>query len=131
MLTAGERALAGQPDEAVAILDAVATNGEIPEIYRQIAAFKAVTTEGNTLLPDDRLARLQGLAQPGSPLRLLAEEQLALAEVEYGNRDAAIEIYQNILVDAEVTSDLQQRAVQVIVALGGTPNLSGLDLQEN
>ena len=57
-------------------------------------------------------------------LRLLAEEQLALIELEQGETEAAIDRFQSILADAESTSDLQQRATQAIVALGGTPELS-------
>ena len=55
--------------------------------------------------------------------RLLASEQLALIDIETGDTDAAINRYQAILSDAEVSADLQQRALQVIVALGGQPDL--------
>ena len=55
--------------------------------------------------------------------RLLAQEQLALIDIEENQPQAAIDRYQEILQDAEVTSDLQQRALQVIVALGGEPDL--------
>ena len=52
----------------------------------------------------------------------MAEEQLALLEVETGNRDAALERLQRIVEDAEATAGLRQRAAQVIVALGGEPS---------
>lgn len=131
MMAAAEYVVAGDPNAAVALLDEVALNGDVPEIYRQVASFKAATTQDSGMSEDDRLSRLQGLSQPGSPLRLLAEEQLALNEVATGNTEAAIGMYQSILIDAEVTSDLQQRALQVIVALGGEPDLGGLDVQGN
>jgi hypothetical protein len=63
------------------------------------------------------------MAQPGNPLRLLAGEQLALLDIAQDQPEAAIARYQAILQDAETTSDLQQRALQVIVALGGEPEL--------
>ena len=78
----------------------------------------------------DRRQAFEQMAQPGAALRLLATEQLALIDIETGDTDAAIARYQAILEDAEVTADLQQRALQVIVALGGEPELSdvvGLD----
>lgn len=131
MMAAAEHVFAGDPEAAVEALDAISVNGDIPVIYRQIASFKALTIEGNPLPLDERRARLEGLAQPGSALRLLAEEQLALIDIGTGNRQAAIERYQSILIDAEVSSDLQQRALQVIVALGGTPELGGLTVQGN
>ncbi len=131
MMAAAEHVFAGETEAAVQALDAVSVDGDIPVIYRQIASFKALTIEGNPLPLDERRARLEGLAQPGSALRLLAEEQLALIDIGTGNQQSAIERYQSILVDAEVSSDLQQRALQVIVALGGTPELGGLTVQDN
>jgi len=63
-------------------------------------------------------------------LSLIAQEQLALMDIAEGNTEAAIDRLEGVIADANVTSDLQQRALQVIVALGGTPeldNLPGLD----
>ena len=48
---------------------------------------------------------------------------LGLALLESGQPDAAIATLQSILDDAQVSAGLQQRAAQVIVALGGTPNI--------
>ena len=72
---------------------------------------------------NERRLALENLAQPGSSLRLLAQEQLAMIDIEEDAPEAAIERYQGILNDADVTSDLQQRALQVIVALGGDPQM--------
>ncbi len=113
---------------AVAGLEQVALNGELPEIYRQIASFKALTLQADTMPAADRRIGFEALAAPGAALRLLAEEQLALIDISQGNADAAIARLQAILQDAEVNRDLQQRASQVIVALGGTPQaLPGID----
>ena len=121
---AGARAEAGQIDQAVAELNAISANGDLPLIYRQIASFKALALQTETLPSADRRSGFEALAQPGVALRLLAEEQLALIDLEEGNTDAAIDRFQSILADAEATSDLQQRATQAIVALGGTPEMS-------
>lgn len=121
---AGAQAEAGQIDQAVAELNAISTNGDLPLIYRQIASFKALALQTETLPPADRRSGFEALAQPGVALRLLAEEQLALIDLEEGNTEAAIDRFQSILADAEATSDLQQRATQAIVALGGTPETS-------
>ena len=120
-LLASELAGAGRSDEAAAILDAVAVSPDLPQIYRQIAAFKALTLTAATRDPAELRTAFEALAEPGLPLRLLAQEQLALLDIEAGDRDAAIARLQAILIDAEATSDLQQRAAQAIVALGGTP----------
>ena len=120
---AGARAQAGQVDDAVAVLDGIARNGELPEIYRQIASFKSLTLQAGTLPAADLRIGFEALAGPGSHLRLLAEEQLALVDATEGDAAAAIERFQAILLDTEATSDLQQRAAQAIVALGGEPQL--------
>lgn len=120
-LEAATQAEAGQTEAAAASLAEIARNGEVPEIYRQIATFKSLTLQANVLPVADRRLQFEALAQPGAPLRLLAEEQLALIDIADGQTDAALQRLQAILQDAETGPDLQQRALQVIVALGGTP----------
>lgn len=121
MLTAAAQANSGETEAAVATLERIASQGDLPEIYRHIASFKALTLQVDTLPAADRKLRFEALAQAGSPLRLLAEEQIALIELSEGDREAAIARFETIRRDAEVTADLQQRVSQVIVALGGTP----------
>ena len=120
MLQAAALEEAGDTAGSVAALNAIATLGELPQIYRNIAAFKALTLQTGTLAVADRRIAFEALAQPGAPLRMLALEQLAMIEIETGQADAAIAAFTAILEDAEVTADLQQRARQAIVALGGT-----------
>ncbi|MCR9127242.1 MAG: hypothetical protein NXH82_14100 [Rhodobacteraceae bacterium] len=127
MLRAGALTEAGDTEAAVAALSRVAADGDLPEIYRQIAAFKALTLQSDTLGPQERALQFEALARPGAPLRLLAEEQLALIAVETGDTAAAIEGFRALLDDAEATADLQQRAQQAIVALGGSLTAPGDD----
>jgi hypothetical protein len=122
-LTASEEFEAGNVQEANAQLQEVANNNDVPLIYRQIASFKILGQGAATMSVEDRRAGYEALAQPGVPLRLLATEQLAMIDVETGDTDAAIARLKTILDDSEVTPDLQQRALQVIVALGGEPDL--------
>lgn len=121
MLVATAKSNSEQTQDAIAGLNKVATDGDLPVIYRQIASFKALTLQGDSLSANDRRQQFEALAQPGAPLRLLAEEQLALIDISEGDTAAAEERLQNILQDSEVTTDLQQRASQLIVALGGEP----------
>ncbi|UWR21333.1 hypothetical protein [Sulfitobacter sp. S190] len=122
LLTASEQISADARAEAIANLQAVAGSGDVPLIYRQVAQFKALTLQTDTLPAADRRAGFDGLAGAGGALGLLAREQIALIEIEEGNAEAAIATYQDVLTSAEVTPDLQQRALQVIVALGGEPD---------
>lgn len=120
-LLAAELAADDRATEAAGLLDSIAVSPDLPLIYRQIAAFKALTLTAPDRDPADLRTAFEALAEPGLPLRLLAQEQLALLDIRAGDTDAAIARLQAILIDAEVTSDLQQRAGQAIVALGGTP----------
>jgi hypothetical protein len=121
MSLAGAQAEAGDSAEAAEALNAIAVNGDLPEIYRQIAAFKALTLQSASMTFEERRSAFQNLATAGSPLRTLAEEQLALVDADAGETEAAIDRFQALLQDAEASGDLQQRAMQAIVALGGTP----------
>jgi hypothetical protein len=122
MLLATHQIEVGSGEEAAQTLNGITTSDvETPEIYRQIAAFKAVLAEGeNTPVADRRLA-LEALAGPGMPLALPAQEQLALLSLEEGDVDGAISQLQSLIQDAAVTAGLRNRASQLIVALGGTP----------
>ncbi|KUJ82174.1 hypothetical protein [Ruegeria profundi] len=121
MLLSSSQVEAGTREEAVESLNAISVQGDLPEIYRAIASFKALLLQNDTLPVADRRQQFEALAAPGAPLRLLAEEQLALIDIAEGNADAAIDRLQAIRQDAEVGVDLQQRAAQLIVALGGEP----------
>lgn len=122
LLQAAELSRLAQHDAALAVYDALAADGDLPEGWRQIAGFKAVLagTAAGTLPPEDRAARLTGLAQGGGMMRLLAEEQLALLDVARGDAAAALERLGRIAADAETSQGLRARTSRLIVALGGT-----------
>ena len=71
------------------------------------------------------------MSQPGNPLRLLATEQLGLIDIEAGDIEAALVVLQGIIDDSEATADLQQRSVQLMVALGAEPDLTQLTAAGN
>ncbi len=131
MLTASEQLAAEDLEGAVGNLNSVATNGDIPQIYREIAQFKALTLQAETMDANERKQGFEALGAGVGGLRLLAQEQLALIAIQEGDVEAAIATYQAVLSDAAVTPDLQQRALQVIVALGGEPDLDGTSIDGN
>ncbi|MGR3502898.1 tetratricopeptide repeat protein [Pseudaestuariivita sp.] len=122
LLIAAEQAQDGQTEAATGALAGVASNGELPQIYRQIAAFKALLAQGTETPAAERRIGFENLAVPGNTLRALAEEQLALIDVEEGDTDGAITRLTRLIDDAEATEGLRQRARQLIVALGGEPS---------
>lgn len=121
----------GDNEAAVAAYADVPVGGDVAPIYGQIAAFKSLMLQADSLDPDSRRQQLEALAAPGAPLSLLAREQLGLMDIAAENDEAALAHFQAILTDANASADLQQRALQVIVALGGTPDLAGLPGIEN
>jgi hypothetical protein len=124
-LTVSELIETGATAEALQLLQALASDGQIDPVYRQLAGFKALLlAAGESSLADRRLG-FEGIAQTSPMLRLAAEEQLALIEIEEGQTAAAIARLQALQSDAEATAGLRQRASQLIVALGGSPEGTG------
>lgn len=106
------------PETVTERLDAVAADASLPARLRDLAALKAAMASPDAPA-DERRARLEAIAGPGAPYRLLAEEQLALLDAEAGETEAAQARLRAILDDAEATPALQERARQLLVALGG------------
>nr|WP_281493201.1 tetratricopeptide repeat protein [Yoonia sp. F2084L] len=116
LLRAAMEEEAGEIAAASATLNTVAVNPDVPDMYRDIAAFKAA------MLPSDdttaRRSALEALSQPGQPFRLLALEQIAYMTLEAGDTDGAIAVMRQIEEDAGVTRGLRERVQTLMVALG-------------
>lgn len=117
-LLAAAEVAAADPEAAAERLLAISDRSDVDAVYRNLATLKAVMLPGSGLDPETRRTRLNGLALSGGVLRLLAEEQLALIDLEVGNRDEAIARMTGIATDAEATTGLRRRVTQVMVALG-------------
>jgi hypothetical protein len=119
MITSSELQLSGDLEAAAAALDGLVADMTVAQVYRDIAAFKAILLRHDVMSPEDRKIALALLAAPGGELRLLAMEQMALADIELGDIEAALAGLTSILEDAGVTRGLRDRASSLIVALGG------------
>ena len=122
MLQAAEMVSDNDSAGAAAKLESAAVNGDLDQMYRDILNFKRLTVADSGIETDDRRMGFEQLATPGNPLRLLAEEQLALIDLAAGDGDAAVNRLSIILEDAELTQGLRQRAGQLMIALGQDPN---------
>lgn len=120
LLAAADFQETGDIDGAASVLADVAALDGIPQIYKDLAALKSVMVQGDSMEIDARRAALAGLATPGQPFRLIAEEQLALLDIEAGDTEAAIDRLRAIADDAEGTRGLRDRALGLIVSLGGS-----------
>ena len=121
LMAGAQAAQSGKIDEALAQYRTAAADTALPASLRDLARLKAVITAGSSMDAAARDAELAALAQPGAPYRLMAVEQQALAKLAAGDRDGAMATAREILADAEATPGLQQRASELIVALGGDP----------
>lgn len=120
LLLADVHAQNGDTAAAIAAYDTLATSLDELPVYRQLAQYKALMLRGADVSVDERRMGFEALALPGAPFRLLAEEQLGFLDVEVGTSDAALERFERIIADGEVSAALRRRASQAIVALGGS-----------
>lgn len=119
MLAASAAQEAGDVDGAIQILNKVAAGEDFSQLYKELATLKIVSlSEGKTSV-EERLELLRPLAEAGRPFALLAKEQIALVQIESGDKVAALDTLGDILQDAAVTQGLRDRSQQMIVALGG------------
>ncbi len=91
--------------------------------YRDLLNFKILLGSAEIMDLDKRIIAFEALSKPGNPFRLLAEEQIALIELELGNTDDAVEKISQILLDSELTTGLRNRVTQMMIALGKDPEL--------
>jgi len=116
LLRAATQQEAGAIDAARATLNTLAVDPDAPQMYRDLAAFKAA------VLPSDdvasRKSTLEALSAPGMPFSLLAQEQLAYLALAEGDRDSAVAQLRRIEEDASVTRGLRERVQTLMVALG-------------
>lgn len=117
LLTAATQQEAGDTAAAAATLNALAVNGDVPKIYRDLAAIKAAMLPSDDM--DARKASLDALSQPGAPFRLIALEQIGLIQSAEGDVDGAIATMRRVSEDAAAPRGLRERAQTLIVALGG------------
>lgn len=110
----------------LAALEKVANDASLTPAYRDLAVLRRVLVAGADLPLADRRAALDGIAGPGRPYRVLAEEQLGYLLIEEGRPDEAITALVALVQDQEASASLRARLGQVVTALGGTlPEATG------
>lgn len=115
-LEAGDRARAADA------LRAIAADASLPAHYRDLGALKLAMVEAGEVPPVERIATLEPIAGAGAPYRLLALEQIALAELEDGRREEALARLRGLAEDSQAQQGLRQRVSELIVVLGGEPS---------
>lgn len=110
-------------EATLAALDRLIADAALAPVYRDLAVLRRVLVGGTGMPLADRRAALEPLAVPGRPYRLLAQEQLAYLLVEEGRAAEAIAALQGLIQEQGVSRSLQDRAGQMIMVLGGKPEM--------
>ena len=108
----------GDDAAALAIFKQIASDGDLPQPYRDLALIRQTTLEFDTLAPTAVVERLNALAKPGSPWFGTAGEMVALAHLKQNQPQRAAPIFAAMVKDETVPQSIRSRAVQMAGALG-------------
>lgn len=103
---------------AASIYAEVAADKGLAQPYRDLATVRGTALDFDTLKPDDVIARLQPIAEPGQPFFGSAGEMIGMALIAKGQKPAAAQLFARIAADEGVPDSLRSRAVQVAGSLG-------------
>jgi len=112
-----------EADQAADLLRSVAADDTQPKYIRDLARLKMASTAG-VLTLDEAAAILAELSEPGGVYRNVATELLVAVHLQRGETQAALELLQAHIKDAEASSEQIQRMGELIVALGASPELA-------
>ncbi|MFT4027906.1 MAG: tetratricopeptide repeat protein [Novosphingobium sp.] len=118
LMEGGIAAEQGKTAAAVKLFEAVAADGDAPQVYRDLAVVRAVAANFDALKPEDVIARLKPLAEPGKPWFGSAGELVGLAYMKQGKNDLAGPLFAAISRDKETPESLRSRSRQMAGLLG-------------
>ena len=113
---------------AIEIYRALAADDGLPQPYRDLATIRGTMIEYDSLKPDEVIARLSPLAEPGKPFFGSAGELVAMAMLAKGDRAGSGQLFAKIAADPKVPQTIRLRAVQIAGSLGvdATASLPGM-----
>jgi hypothetical protein len=112
------KAQAGDKAASIAAYQAIADDGAVDPIYRDLATVLAALDGIDEGEPAAIIAKLQPIATGNGPWRASALEITALAQLKSGDKAAALETYKRLADDLEAPSGLRARAAEMVEALG-------------
>ena len=124
---------ANERDAAIASYRELAEDNGMAQVYRDVATLRLTTLEFDTLQPEQIIARLQPLAQPGQPWFGSAGELTAFAHMRQGQNEQAGRLFAAIAADRQVPESIRSRAVQIAGTLGAdaSQSLPATDQQDS
>jgi len=96
----------------------VAADEGLPQPFRDVATVRGTMTDYDSLKPDEVIARLSALTQPGNPFFGSAGEMTGMALIAKGDRNGAGQLFARIAADRQVPETIRSRAVQIAGSLG-------------
>jgi len=112
------RARAGDQAASIAAYDAIAKDGAVDPLYRDLATLLWGLHALDTIDPQVVVERLAPLTVPDNPWHATAIEVTAVVHLKTGDRAAAKADYQKIIDDLTAPNGLRARAAQMVAALG-------------
>jgi hypothetical protein len=114
-------------EAVMAALEAAAAAPGVDPIWADLALLRRISigAAGGVLDPAARRAALAPLIVPGRPLRTLAEEHLALADLEAGDIAAARARLEALAGDAETPQAQRRRLMRILTAIGAGDAAAG------
>jgi hypothetical protein len=103
---------------AIAKYREIAGAGSLPQPYRDAALIRQTALEFDSLKPEEVIARMRPLAQPGNPWFGSAGEMTAMALIKQGKNAQAGELFAKMARDKQVPDTLRARFVQIASTLG-------------
>jgi hypothetical protein len=100
------------------IFKQVAADDGLPQPFRDLATVRGTMTDFDTMKPDEVIARLKPLVEPGKPFYGTAGELTAMAMLAKGDRAGAGRMFATIAADKQVPQTIRDRAVQIAGSLG-------------
>lgn len=111
---------ADEKDEAISAYEAIAADKSLAEPFRQLASFRAVQLQYDSLEPQQAIEKLKPLAQDGTPWFGPAGELLAVAYLDSGQPALARALFEAIAGSEVVPPSQRARAMQMISMLPQT-----------
>lgn len=108
----------GNAKKAAEAYARIAADDSLPQAFRDMALIRQVTAEFDSMKPEQVLAKLKPLAQPGHPWFGSAGELTAMAYLKMGKEDVAGPIFAQIAGQEDLPPNLRARATQMAGALG-------------
>ncbi|MGQ7794098.1 tetratricopeptide repeat protein [Faunimonas sp. B44] len=122
---AGEKAKAGATEDAIAGFDAIAADGRVPAVMRDLARLRGALLALGAGDLQGAASRAEPLNQSGNPWRHMAREVVATVAYEDGDLGRARELFATIQQDAEAPQDGQTRATMMVALIDGQSSSGG------